>query len=148
MQPIQPTWVSKPFGEMSETEWEMLCDGCAKCCLHKLEDEDTGDVFYTDVACQLLDVSSCRCSDYDDRFSVVPDRFKLTPDNVLEQAWLPATCSYRLLALGHPLPEWHHLVSGDKEVVHSVDASVRGKVVSEHVVTPDDLEEHIVHWVE
>ena len=144
----QPSWVSKPFTAMSSTEWEMLCDGSAKCCLHKLEDQDTGEVFYTDVACQLLDLNSCQCSDYEDRFSQVPDCFKLTPENVGDQAWLPDTCAYKLLSEGLPLPLWHPLVSGHKESVHRAGISVQGRVLPEKSVNPDDMEDHIVNWVE
>ncbi len=144
----QPSWLSKPLDAMSQVEWEMLCDGCAKCCLHKLEDQDTDEVFYTNVACRLLDENRCQCSDYDNRFSHVPDCFKLTPDNVRQQGWLPSTCSYRLLAAGLPLPEWHPLITGDTESIHNNGASVRGRVLSESEVDLEDMEDHIVHWVE
>ncbi|MEH6529651.1 MAG: YcgN family cysteine cluster protein [Porticoccus sp.] len=144
----QPSWVSKPFSEMSQTEWEMLCDGCAKCCLHKLEDQDTGEIFYTEVACELLDDHSCQCRDYDNRFSKVIDCLKLTPENLPEQRWLPSTCAYRLLLNGESLPHWHPLVSGDSQSVHNEGMSVRGRVLSEESVHEDDLEDHIIHWVE
>ncbi|MEH6616752.1 MAG: YcgN family cysteine cluster protein [Porticoccus sp.] len=144
----QPSWVSKPFAEMSQAEWEMLCDGCAKCCLHKLEDQDTGEIFYTEVACELLDDHSCQCRDYDHRFSKVIDCLKLTPENLPEQGWLPSTCAYRLLLNGEPLPHWHPLVSGDSQSVHKEGMSVRGQVLTEKSVHEDDLEDHIIHWVE
>ena len=140
-------WQTKSLGEMSREEWESICDGCAKCCLHKLEDEDTGEVFHTDVACRLLDLESCQCSDYGDRFTHVPDCFKLTPDNLHLQTWLPASCSYRLLFEGKTLPEWHPLISGCHESVHTSGNSVRGRVVEEQSVQPDDMEDRIVHWV-
>lgn len=141
-------WETKPLSEMSVAEWESLCDGCGKCCLHKLEDEDSGEVFYTDVACRLLDPDSCCCSDYPNRLSLVPDCLQLTAGQIEELCWLPSTCSYRLLAEGRPLPSWHPLVTGDKNSVHLADASVRGKVVSELSVSPGDLEERIVYWAD
>jgi len=133
---------------MSQTEWEMLCDGCAKCCLHKLEDQDTGEIYYTEVACKLLDDHSCQCRDYGNRFSKVIDCLKLTPENLSEQQWLPSTCAYRLLLNGESLPHWHPLVSGDSQSVHNEGMSVRGRVLSESSVHEDDLEDHIIHWVE
>jgi len=133
---------------MSSVEWESLCDGCAKCCLHKLEDEDTGDIFFTNVACQLLDLESCQCRDYENRLAKVPDCFKLTPENLSQQDWLPETCAYRLLYEGKPLPSWHPLVSGNDQSVHLSGMSVRGRVVAEQSVQPDDMEDHIVHWVD
>lgn len=141
-------WQTKPLSEMSTAEWESLCDGCAKCCLHKLEDEDTGEVFHTDVACRLLDLDSCQCRDYEDRFTHVPDCFKLTPDNLHLQTWLPASCAYRLLFEGKMLPEWHPLVSGNNQSIHTSGRSVRGRAVSEQSVQPDDMEDRIVLWVE
>tara|TARA_R110001592_G_scaffold363359_1_gene685139 strand:- start:511 stop:912 length:402 start_codon:yes stop_codon:yes gene_type:complete len=133
---------------MSPTEWESICDGCAKCCLHKLEDDDTGEIFHTNVACKLLDENSCQCSDYDNRFSKVPDCFKLTPENLGQQSWLPSSCAYRLLYEGKPLPLWHPLVSGDSKSMHASGMSVRGKVVAEQTVQPDDMEEYIISWVD
>ena len=133
---------------MTPTEWESLCDGCAKCCLHKLEDEDTGNIFITDVACQLLDLESCRCRDYENRFIKVPDCFRLTPENLSQQDWLPETCAYRLLYEGKPLPSWHPLVSGNDQSVHLSGTSVSGRVVTEQSVQPDDMEDHIVHWID
>lgn len=141
-------WETKSLSEMSGAEWESLCDGCGKCCLHKLEDEDSGEVFYTDVACRLLDPDTCRCADYPNRLSLVPDCLQLTAGQIEALSWLPSTCSYRLLAEGLPLPPWHPLVSGNSNSVHFADASVRGKVVSELSVTPADLEERIVYWVD
>lgn len=133
---------------MSQAEWERLCDGCAKCCLHKLEDQDTGEVFYTNVACELLDDHSCQCRDYDNRFPQVADCLKLTPENLPQQTWLPSSCAYRLILNGEPLPYWHPLVSGDSQSVHDEGMSVRGRVLSEESVHEDDLEDHIIHWVE
>jgi uncharacterized cysteine cluster protein YcgN (CxxCxxCC family) len=139
--------MSKSLSEMSSVEWEAICDGCAKCCLHKLEDEDTGEVFHTNVACQLLDENSCQCSDYDNRFSKVPDCFKLTPENLGDQGWLPSSCAYRLLKEGKSLPSWHPLVCGDTQTIHAMGMSVRGKVLAEQAVQADDMEEYIINWI-
>ncbi len=141
-------WENKSIGEMSDEEWELLCDGCGKCCLHKLEDEDDGKIYYTSVACQLLDIESCQCSNYAERFKLEPTCVKLTPDDVDNLQWLPASCAYRLIENGQPLPDWHHLISGDRELVHREGHSIEGRCVSERHVHPDELVEHIVHWVE
>ncbi len=141
-------WQTKSLSEMSTAEWESLCDGCAKCCLHKLEDEDTGEVFHTNVACRLLDLGSCQCRDYENRFAQVPDCFKLTPDNLHLQTWLPASCAYRLLFEGKTLPEWHPLVSGNNQSIHISGSSVKGRAVTEQSVQPDDMEDRIVLWVD
>lgn len=122
-----PFWKTKALGEMSEAEWESLCDGCGKCCLIGIEDEDTGEIFLTDTACKLFDGAACRCSDYPNRFAHVSDCTKLTPANVAELNWLPKTCGYRLVAEGRDLYWWHPLVSGDPESVHAARVSVRGK---------------------
>lgn len=124
-------WETKTLDEMSLNEWESLCDGCGKCCLHKIEDEDTDEVFYTRIACRLLDTSTCQCSDYPNRLQKVPDCLKLKPEDVTEFHWLPDTCAYRLVAESKPLPEWHHLRTGTAESIHAADASVRSWVVSE-----------------
>ncbi len=139
-----PFWKRKSLSEMTPGEWESLCDGCAKCCLHKLEDADTGAVSYTDVACRLLDTESCRCTDYARRRSLVSDCVVLTPGNVERLRWMPSTCAYRRLAEGKDLAPWHPLVSGDPESVHEAGVSVRGRVVGEK--RAGDLEEHIVLW--
>lgn len=144
----QVFWQRKRLHEMNQAEWESLCDGCGKCCLHKLEDEDTGEVYYTDVACQLLDSQTCRCTDYPHRQQEVPDCLVLKPADVAEFHWLPNTCAYRLLAEGRPLPGWHPLLSGDPASVHHADISVAHKVCRESDVDPDDLEEHIIYWMD
>jgi uncharacterized cysteine cluster protein YcgN (CxxCxxCC family) len=113
-----------------------------------LEDEDTGEVFYTDVACQLLDLDSCQCSDYSHRLSRVPDCIKLTPDNLHQQTWLPSTCAYCRLFEGEALPDWHPLISGNRASVLQSGASIRGRAVAEKAVLPDEFEDHIVHWVD
>ncbi|WP_041796016.1 YcgN family cysteine cluster protein [Pararhodospirillum photometricum] len=129
---------------MTETEWESLCDGCGKCCLHKLQEEDTGHIHYTNVACELLDLASCQCADYVKRWDTVPDCVKLTPRLLHRLAWMPETCAYRLLARGEPLPPWHPLETGDPESVHRAGMSARGRAVSELDAGP--LEDHIVEW--
>lgn len=126
-----PFWKGKSLAEMTEAEWESLCDGCAKCCLVKLQDDDTGEVAYTRLACRLLDLTSCRCSDYGNRARRVPDCVVLTPERITELAWMPSTCAYRLLAEGKDLPDWHPLVTGNAESVHDAGISVYGRVRSE-----------------
>ncbi len=141
-------WWQKPLGELNRQEWEALCDGCAKCCLHKLEDKDGGDVLYTRVRCRYLDESTCQCLDYANRSRLVPDCVQLDPGNLEGLTWLPSTCAYRLRAEGRELPAWHYLVSGSRDSVHAAGASVLGRTLSEEYVHPDGFEEHIVHWAE
>lgn len=138
----QPFWRITRLADMSQSEWESLCDGCGKCCLNKLEDIDTGELAYTNVACRLLDLGTCRCTRYPDRSRLVPDCVTLTPDNVGALAWMPSTCAYRLLAEGKDLPDWHPLVSGDPDSVHRAGISVRGRAISERHAGP--LEHHIL----
>ncbi len=137
-------WETKPLDKLTAMEWESLCDGCGKCCLEKLEDADTGDVSYTDVACNFLDLKTCRCTNYALRKRFVPDCERLTSRNLLTISWLPASCAYRLLSEGRDLPSWHPLVSGDPETVHRAGVSVRGRAVPEKMA--GDLEDHIVDW--
>ena len=139
-----PFWRRKTLAQMSRAEWESLCDGCGRCCLHKLRDEDTEELGWTEVACRLLDTQSCRCSDYTNRKARVPDCVKLTPRKVASIDWLPPTCAYRLLAEGRDLPWWHPLVSGRAETVHEAGVSVRGKAVAEREAGA--LTDHIVAW--
>ena len=141
-------WQRKSLAQMNRKEWELLCDGCGKCCLVKLEDEDDGEVYYTDVACNQLDLHSCQCKDYDNRKTLVPECLCLGPQDVKEFHWLPASCSYRLLYEGKQLPPWHPLLSADTEAIHRAGASVRGKVVSESMVAPQELEERLIYWVD
>lgn len=142
----KPFWQRKTLADMTPAEWESLCDGCARCCLRKLEDADTGEIHYTDVACRLLDTSSCRCRRYVDRQQIVTDCESLTPASAATCSWLPRTCAYRLLAEGKPLQWWHPLVSGDPETVHRAGISVRGRATSETRVPDSELEDRIVEW--
>ena len=139
-----PFWKTKTLTTMTRSEWESLCDGCGRCCLHKLRDEDTEALAWTEVACRLLDTTSCFCRDYANRRDHVPDCVKLTPKRLAKIDWLPPSCAYRLVAEGKDLPSWHPLVSGDPSTVHSSGASVRGRVVSERAA--GDLEDHGVDW--
>ena len=138
---------------MTREQWESLCDGCALCCLHKLEDEDDGEIYYTDVACQLLDTStgpnSCRCTHYQGRVEQVAHCMVLTPGNLAQSLrWLPNTCAYKLVAQEKPLPRWHPLVCGDNTRVHTAGISARGRCVSELTVDEDTLDERVVYWVD
>lgn len=141
-------WQRKTLSEMTTEEWESLCDGCGKCCLHKLEDEDTGEVYYTRVACRLLDTDTCRCSDYAHRQQQVPDCLVLTADRIDSFHWLPGTCAYRRLAEGRPLPLWHPLLTGDSASVRASGHSVAGKTLSEAEVAEEDRQDYLVHWVD
>ena len=134
-------WEYKKLSEMSQTEWEQLCDGCAKCCLHKLEDEDTGEIYGTNVVCQYLNQETCQCNDYMNRSVLVPDCITLTSQNLEMVYFMPSSCSYRLLAEGKPLPQWHPLLTGNKDSTHDSGNSVRDKVISELEV--DDLMHHL-----
>ena len=143
-----PFWVRKTLVEMTAEEWESLCDGCGRCCLAKLEDEDDGEVYCTSVSCRLLDTETCRCTDCPNRLAQVPDCVALSPDTVAAIHWLPGTCAYRLVAEGRPLYPWHPLLSGSSQSVHRAGISVRGRVISEAFVPEADLEDHIIHWVD
>jgi uncharacterized protein len=136
-----PFW-ERPLESLNSREWEALCDGCGKCCLHKLEDEVTGEMFATNVACRLLDRHTARCSNYKQRKALVPDCIRLTLKVVPEMTWLPRTCAYRLRQEGKPLPDWHYLISGDRESVHRAGASIRGWTISED--NAGDLEQHMI----
>jgi uncharacterized protein len=141
-------WEHKTLQQMSRAEWEALCDGCGRCCLQKLEDADTGEVHYTALACHLLDLQACRCQDYPNRLSRVPDCLQLNADNVSTITWLPRSCAYRRLAEGRGLPRWHPLVSGDPESVHRAGISVRGRAIALTDVAEEDWEDHIIQWRE
>ena len=138
-------WETTPLTEMTDREWEALCDGCGKCCLNKLEDEDTEEVALTCVACRLLDDATCRCSHYENRHAFVPDCIVLRPDNLDTHAyWMPATCAYRLLAEGRGLPDWHPLVSGDPGSVARAGIAMRNCTVPEYEVEEDELPDHML----
>lgn len=141
-----PFWKTKALEEMSGPEWESLCDGCGKCCLSKLEDEDTGVIYFTSVGCRLFNAETCRCSDYANRLERVPDCVGLTPANVRTISWLPGTCAYRLVAEGRDLYAWHPLVSGDADSVHKAGVSMRGRVSASEsdLAEPEDYIEHML----
>ncbi len=142
-----PFWRTKSLEQMTTKEWESLCDGCGRCCLVKLEDEDTGKVYFTSVACQLFSAGTCRCSDYKNRQKKVSDCIKLTPAEVRTLKWLPPTCGYRLVAEGKDLMWWHPLISGNPDTVHEAGVSVRGKVMGfEDDVPVEDLTDYVVAW--
>ena len=138
-------WEDVPLDKLDRAQWEALCDGCGKCCLHKLEDEDTGELFPTNVACRLLDRRSGQCSNYRHRHAYVSECVRLSMRNVNMIEWLPSTCAYRLRLNGEQLPEWHYLVSGDREMVHRVGQSVRGWTISE--ADAGELEYHLTDRV-
>ena len=142
----EPFWRVKTLAEMNETEWESLCDGCGRCCLNKLEDWDTGEIWWTNVACRLFDEKSCSCTDYLNRHANVPDCIALTAKNVPEISWLPPSCGYRLVAEGRDLYWWHPLVSGDAQSVHDAGISTRGRTLSEEHIPEAELEDYIVDW--
>ncbi|MEO9575860.1 MAG: YcgN family cysteine cluster protein [Tateyamaria sp.] len=138
-------WETKSLDQMSEAEWEALCDGCGKCCLNKLEDEDSGEVALTRVACRLLDDATCRCAQYEIRHQFVPDCIVLKPSNIESHLyWMPQTCAYRMLHEGRGLADWHPLISGTAETVHAAGVSMRGRTVSEFEVADEDWEDHII----
>ena len=142
---MRPQFWDLPLAELSAAEWEALCDGCGKCCLNKIEDEDDGSVDFTCVACRLLDGQSCQCSSYPNRHDFVPDCIVLTPGKLDEISWwLPATCAYRLRAEGKPLYPWHHLISGDRDAIHRAGMSVQGRTVSELDVDEDDWDRYVI----
>jgi uncharacterized cysteine cluster protein YcgN (CxxCxxCC family) len=140
--PLRDRFWDLPLDSLNRAEWEALCDGCGQCCLHKVEDEDTGEFYNTNVACKLLDLETARCSDYRNRRAFVPDCMRLTLRNAGTLEWLPKTCAYRLRAHDEPLPTWHYLLSGDHEAMHDAGVSVIGKVISE--VDAGPIEHHIV----
>ncbi len=135
-------WENTPLEKLDRAQWEALCDGCGKCCVHKLEDEDTGELLATNVACRLLDRRMGRCSNYRHRHAFVSECVRLNARNVHSIEWLPSTCAYRLRAAGEPLPEWHYLVCGDPEAVHAAGQSTRGWTISED--DAGDFEHHLV----
>ena len=137
-------WEEKSLAQMSQSEWESLCDGCGKCCLVKLEDADSGELIFTNVACDLLNLKTCQCGDYSNRFKKMPDCLQLTIDKIAEFHWLPTTCAYRLLAEGDPLPDWHPLLTGSRSTMHAAGQSIRNKVIHERFA--GEWEDHILTW--
>lgn len=147
MKKTEPFWQQKSLFEMSHDEWESVCDGCAKCCLTQLQDDETQQLVFTDVACDLLNDGSCQCSDYANRSTRVPTCITMNKENVSKAAeFAPPSCAYRLLLEGKPLPDWHHLLSGDREAVHASGNSVRHRVRFSRDVEQEDIEDYIVNW--
>jgi len=140
-------WETKQLSEMTTDEWESLCDGCGRCCLNKLEDKDTDEIYYTNVSCKLLDLEKCCCTDYENRKNSMPDCMILSVDNQAALEVMPSTCAYRLLDAGKPLPDWHPLVSGRQESVVEAGMSIVGKAVSEEYIHYTQFPEHLINWV-
>ena len=143
-----PFWEAKSLGAMTDAEWESLCDGCGQCCLHKLVNEDTADVFYTQVACQLLDDETGRCTRYTTRLVKVEDCLDMRRMSAAELAWMPRTCAYRRLAEGQSLPWWHPLITGDPKSTANACMAVSGRTISETAADLDQLETQIIEWVD
>ncbi len=144
MKSISPDWLDKPLSELTEVQWESLCDGCGKCCMAKLQDEETDKIYYTNVACRLFDEQKCQCTDYQHRTREVPECISLSLERAHEFSWLPKTCAYRLRFELKPLPEWHPLVTGNIDSTHQANASVQNKTIRMEVV--DSIEHHLVDW--
>ena len=143
-----PFWERKTLEELTDTEWESLCDGCGQCCLHKLVNEETADVFYTRVACTLLNTETARCSSYPDRLSKVKDCLDVRRMTASELAWMPKTCAYRLVHERQPLPHWHPLITGNAASPRAAGVAVTGWAVSEASVDMDNLEAEIIEWID
>jgi len=141
-------WNVASLDDLTPQQWEALCDGCGRCCLHKFQDIDSGHVSYTAVRCRYLDDQTCRCTDYSNRLQLVADCIQLDREKTRDFEWLPPTCAYRLRSRGESLPYWHPLVSGDVDTVHAAGISVRGRAISDEYVHPESYDEHIVNWVE
>ena len=139
-------WETKKLSEMTTQEWESICDGCGKCCLNKLEDEESGEIFFTSVVCNLIDLDNCRCTRYSERTTLVPECLDLKQHEFAEYNWLPATCAYRLLSDGEQLPSWHPLISGTEESVKEAGVSICSYAMKESEV--NDLEDHIIEWLD
>ncbi len=141
---VKPFWQRKTLEQMTRQEWESLCDGCGLCCLHKLEDEESGDIYYTKIACKLLDLTAARCSNYQQRQQHVDLCVALQPDNLADLDWMPLSCAYRLLHEGKPLPPWHYLVCGDRNAVHAAGISRLGDMLSETAVDESDWHKYLI----
>jgi len=139
-------WEYKTLSKMSDKEWESLCDGCGKCCLNKIIDDDTEELHFTNVSCHLLHTKTCQCRKYEQRFKLVKDCVKVSLDDIEQFHWLPASCAYRRLVEGKPIPEWHPLISGSKSAMHKGGFSVRGKIISESAIVAENLEDYIAIW--
>lgn len=137
-------WETIPFEQLNEQQWESICDGCAQCCAHKLQCDETEEIFYTNIVCQHLDSQKCQCGVYGDRHTYVPDCIKITPENASQLTWIPETCGYKRLANGLPLPDWHPLITGDPLSTHKAHMTVHTKVISEKDIDMDDLEDYLV----
>lgn len=140
----KPFWETTPLSDMSASQWESLCDGCGRCCLHKVEDTDTHEIFYTSVACKLLNIDTCRCRHYRNRHDHVSDCIQLRKEHLGHLGWLPESCAYRRLDEGRKLPDWHPLITGDPDSVHRAGISVQGRTVPEWEVAEEELEDHII----
>ena len=140
-------WQTQSLAQMTATQWESLCDGCGRCCLHKIEDEDTNKIYFTDVACRYLDEETCQCQHYGTRQALVPDCLTIHPDWGEKFNWLPQTCAYRLLSEGKPLFDWHPLISGDKNSVHLAGISIRGRAFRDDKIASKEMYKHIITWV-
>jgi uncharacterized cysteine cluster protein YcgN (CxxCxxCC family) len=144
-QNAKPFWQEKSLDQLSEEQWELLCDGCGKCCMHKLQDEDTDELLFTCISCEFLDTESCQCSVYSNRNKYVPDCLNLKYEDLpTVSEWLPETCAYRLLYKGQSLPQWHPLIAGTKKMMHENHFSVRSKAINERDVSDDDWEDYIL----
>ena len=137
-------WIDKPLSELTQAQWESLCDGCGKCCMAKLQDEETDKIYYTNVACELFDADKCRCTDYTNRTSKVADCISLSLERPQEFAWLPTTCAYRLRFEAKPLPSWHPLLTGSSDSTHEANCSVKNRTISSK--DAGSLEHHLVEW--
>ena len=149
---VEPQLRSKfwqlPLTELNNSEWEALCDGCGRCCLHKLQDEENDQLYYTDVACKLLDLETCRCKHYTDRIKYVPDCMSIREEGQAVYALLPSSCAYRLRNENQPLPLWHPLLTGSSDAMHALGISIRGQVISEETIEDDAIEERIIQWID
>ena len=138
----------KPLGELSETEWERLCDGCGRCCLKRLMDDETEEIVHTRVVCKHHDQDTGGCGCYQTRTNLVPDCLELEAMDIAAATWMPATCAYRLRHENKPLFDWHPLLTGSRDAMRSAGISLSGRAISEEYVHPDGYDEHIVRWVE
>lgn len=141
---VQPFWKRKTLAELTYEEWESLCDGCGLCCLQKLEDDEDGGIYYTRIACKLLDLNTCKCTNYTNRKQFVPDCIQLTPEHTADFHWLPNSCAYRLVAEGKDLPIWHHLICENHDAVHTERISQSGRMLSEQDVNENEWEQHLI----